>query len=105
MIYIREQASFNFMAAATIRSDFGAQENKVSVPIASPSICRDVMQPDAMIFKSCLVPQAPKSSIQRLLFPDRQHQCLYSALQQLQKVDVTPLPPIGIWESNIFRGK
>ena len=26
----KEQASFNFMAAVTICSDFGAQENKVS---------------------------------------------------------------------------
>ena len=93
------------MAAVTICSDFGAQEYKVSVPIASPSICCEVMGPDAMIFKSCLVPQAPKSGIQRFLFPDRQHRCLYSALQQLQKADITPLLPIGIWELNIFRGK
>ena len=50
MIYIREQASFNFMAAATIRSDFGAQENKVSVSIVSAFICQEEMVLDAMIF-------------------------------------------------------
>ena len=38
----KEQVSFNFMAAVTICSDFGAQENRVS-----PSICHEVMGPDA----------------------------------------------------------
>ena len=37
----KKQTSFNFMAAVTICSDFGAQENKVS--IVSPSICHEVM--------------------------------------------------------------
>ena len=41
--------SFNFMAAVTICSDFGAQENKVSVSIVSLSICHGVMGLDAMI--------------------------------------------------------
>ena len=43
------------MASVTVRSDFGAQENKVchcfhlpSVTF-SPSICHDVLGPDAMI--------------------------------------------------------
>ena len=35
------------MAAVTICSDFGAQKNKVSH--FSPSICHEVMGPDAMI--------------------------------------------------------
>ena len=39
------------MAAVTIYSDFGAQENSlVSVSIVSQSICHEVMGPDAMIF-------------------------------------------------------
>ena len=42
----QEQVSFDFMAAVTICSDFGAQENKV---IVSLSICHEVMGPDAMI--------------------------------------------------------
>ena len=45
--------SFNFMAAVTICSDFGAQENKiysVAVSIVSPYICHEMMGLDAMIF-------------------------------------------------------
>ena len=41
--------SFNFMAAVTIYSDFGAQENKFSVSIVSPSICHEVMEMDAVM--------------------------------------------------------
>ena len=41
--------SFNFMLEVIIHSDFGAPENKVSVSIASPSICHKVMGLDAMI--------------------------------------------------------
>ena len=38
------------MAAVTICSDFGAQENKVCHCLHfSPSICHEVMGPDAMI--------------------------------------------------------
>ena len=39
--------SFNFMAAVTICSDFGVQENKVSH--CFQSICHEVMGLDAMI--------------------------------------------------------
>ena len=43
--------SFNFMAAVTICSDFGAQEIKsVTVFIVSPFVCHEVMGPDAMLF-------------------------------------------------------
>ena len=46
----KEQASFNFMAAVTICSDFGVPKIKsVTVSIVSPSICHEVMGPDAMI--------------------------------------------------------
>ena len=46
----QEQVSFIFMAVVTICSDFGAQENKVSHCFHfSPSICHEVMGPDAMI--------------------------------------------------------
>ena len=42
--------SFNFMAAVTICSDFGAQENKsVTVSIVSPSIFYEVMGLNVMI--------------------------------------------------------
>ena len=41
--------SFNFMAAVTVCSDFGAQENNVTVSIVFPSICHEVKGLDAMI--------------------------------------------------------
>ena len=41
---------FNFMAAVTIHSDFGAQENKMCLfPLFSPCICHEVMGLDAVI--------------------------------------------------------
>ena len=47
----KEQASFNFMAAVTICSDLGAPPKikSLSVSIVSPSICHEVMKPDARI--------------------------------------------------------
>ena len=44
--------SFNFMAAVTICSDFGAPQKIKSdtVSTISPSICHEVMGLDAMIF-------------------------------------------------------
>ena len=41
--------SLNFMAAVTICSDFGTQEKSVTVSIVSPSICHEVVGPDAMV--------------------------------------------------------
>ena len=47
----RSKCLFNFMAAVSICSDFGAQEKKsLTVSIVSPSICHEVIGPDAMIF-------------------------------------------------------
>ena len=47
----RSKASFNFMAAITICSDFGAQKIKShTVSTVSPSTSYEVMGPDAMIF-------------------------------------------------------
>ena len=49
----KTQASFNFMAAVTICSDFGAPKIKVSHCFhCVPSICHEVMGPDAMILVS-----------------------------------------------------
>ena len=46
-----KQASFNFRAAVTVHNDSGAQENKIyhCFHFFSPSICHEVMEPDAMI--------------------------------------------------------
>ena len=47
----KEQVSFNFMAVVTICSDSGAKKIKsLAVSIVPPSICHEVMGPDAMIF-------------------------------------------------------
>ena len=46
----KQQVSFNSMAALTIHSDFGTEENKIChTSTFSPSICHEVMGPDAMI--------------------------------------------------------
>ena len=50
-----KQASFNFMAAVTICSDFGAQENEVCHCFhVSPSICHEVIGLVAMILVFCM---------------------------------------------------
>ena len=41
--------SFNFMAAITICSDFGAQKMSDTVSTVSPSICHEVIGLDVMI--------------------------------------------------------
>ena len=47
----KEQVSFNFMAAVTVQSDFGAQEDEICHCFHfSPSICCEVIGPVAMIF-------------------------------------------------------
>ena len=45
--FSKEQVSFNFMAAIPICNDFGAQ--KIKAATVSPSICHELMGPDAMI--------------------------------------------------------
>ena len=46
----KAQVSFNFMAAVTICSDSGAQENKICHCFHHFSICHEVMVSDTMIF-------------------------------------------------------
>ena len=64
-----EQASFNFLAAVTICSDFGAQEKK-SVMV-SPSICYEVMGPDATIFVSWMLSFKSTFSLSSFTFTKR----------------------------------
>ena len=48
--FSKEQTSFNFMAAVTICSDFGAQKIQfVTVSIVSPPIGHEMIGLDAMI--------------------------------------------------------
>ena len=51
VISSKEQTSFNFTATVTVHMILEPKKIKsVSVPIISPSICHEVMGPDAMIF-------------------------------------------------------
>ena len=58
------------MAAVTICSDFGAQENKVChcFTCVSPSICHEVMGPDAMIFVFWILSFKPAFSLSSFTF-------------------------------------
>ena len=48
--FSKEQESFNFVAAVTICSNFGTPKNKIGhCSHFFPSICYEVMGPDAMI--------------------------------------------------------
>ena len=60
----KDQASFNFMAAVPIYSDFGAQKNKIWHCFhCSPSISYKVMGPDAMIFVFWMLSFKPTFSL------------------------------------------
>ena len=48
--FLSRSKCLNFMAAITICSDFGAEENKVTFSIVSTSMCHEVMGPDVMVF-------------------------------------------------------
>ena len=45
----KEQMSFNFMATVTIHSDFGDKIKSFIASKCPPSICHEVLGPDAMI--------------------------------------------------------
>ena len=67
----KKQASFNFMAAVTTCSDFGAQENQVTVFIISPSICHEVMGLDVMISVFGMLSSKPAFSVSSFTFIKR----------------------------------
>ena len=60
----KEQVSFNFMAAVNVRSDFGAQENKICHCFHyPPSICHEVMGLDALILVFWMLTFKPAFSL------------------------------------------
>ena len=66
---LKEQASFNFRATVNICSDFGAPKIKaVTVSTFSPSICHDVMGPDAMILVFWMLSFKPTFSLSSVTF-------------------------------------
>ena len=58
------------MAAVTICSDFGAQEKSVTVSTVFPSICHEVMGPDAMIFDFWMLSFNPTFSLSSFTFKE-----------------------------------
>ena len=70
-LFFQGQASFNFKAAVTICSDFGAQEKKVSVSIVPPSICYAVMELDAIILVFWMLSFRPAFSLSSFTFIKR----------------------------------
>ena len=71
------------MAAVTIGSDFGAQENKyISVSIVFPSICHEVMGPDAMVLAFYMLNFKPAFSLSYFTFIER----LFSSLSAISVV-------------------
>ena len=57
------------MAAITICSDFGAQKNKsATLSTVSPSICREMMEPDAMILVFWMLSFKPTFSLSSYTF-------------------------------------
>ena len=73
------------MAAVTICSDFGAQENKISHYFHYfPSSCREVMGPDVMIFIFWILSFRPVSSLSSFIFIKRLFS--YSSLSAIRVV-------------------
>ena len=65
----KEQVSFNFMAAVTIWSDFGTQENQLCHSFHfPPSICHEVMGPDDTIFVVWMLSFKPAFSLSSFTF-------------------------------------
>ena len=70
--FSKKQASFNFMTAATICSDFGAPKIKsATISTVSPSICHEVMGPDAMILVSWILSFKPTFAFSSFTFIKR----------------------------------
>ena len=68
----KEQASFNFMAAVTICSDFGAPQIKsLTIFTVSPSICHEVMELDAMTLVFWMLSFKTTFSLSSFIFINR----------------------------------
>ena len=65
----KEQASFNFVAAITVCTDFGAQENKIWH--CFPICCHEVTGPDAMILVFWMLGFKPPFSLFSFIFIKR----------------------------------
>ena len=66
--FLPRSKCLNVMAAVTIYSDSGTQENSVTVSIVSPSISHKVMGPDAMILAFWMLSFKPTFSLSSFTF-------------------------------------
>ena len=68
--------SFNFVAAVTICSDFWSPKRESAiVSTVYPSICHEVMGPDAMIFVFCMLSFKPTFSLSSFTFIKKLFSC------------------------------
>ena len=79
----KELVSFNFLAAVTVCSDFGAQENKVChyFHFLPPSICHEMMGPDGMISMFCMLSFKPGFSLSSFTIKRLFSSSLFSAIR------------------------
>ena len=71
IVFVQGTASFNFMAAVTICSDFGTPQNKVSHCFHCFPICHELMAQDAMILVFWMLTLKPASSLSFFTFIKR----------------------------------
>ena len=83
--FLSRSKCLNFIAAVTIYSDFGAQKIKsITVSTVSPSICHEVMGPDAMILVFWMLSFKPTFPLSSFIFIKRLFS--YSSLAAIRVV-------------------
>ena len=108
--YFKKQVSFNFMVAVTFGSDFGAEENNLSLfSIVSPSICHEVLGLNAMILSLGMLSFRPAFSLSSFIFIKRLFaaaaaKLLQSCLTLCYPIDGSPpgSPIPGILQARIL---
>ena len=92
-----EQASFNYMAAVNICTDFGTQENKVyNCFHCFPSVFHEVMGSDAMIFIFCMLSFKPAFSLSSFIFSKR-----FFSSSSLSAIRGYVICMVQSWERNV----
>ena len=93
----KEQVSFNFRAIVTICSDFGAQENSLSLfPLFPPSICHEMMGPDAMILVFWMLSFKPAFSLSSFTFTKKLFSSSLLSALEILAFSWHPLPTTHI---------
>ena len=100
--FLPRSIHFIFRAAVNIHSDFGAQENKVSISIVSQSVCHEVMRPDATILVFWMLSFKPVFLLSSFSFIKRL--CSSSLLSDIRVVSSAYLSLLifllAIWQSD-----